>query len=198
MSLRLLYNLLAARTTNLTASGSATIPAAVGSGNATVKEVHTASGSATLAALTASGNADVNAVVVTVSGETISHSVSNGNTARAAVAVNSVDGTMDKIEGTTTTQIDASTDWRIPNGSGAAYHVRFTKGILDPDPTYNPDSVTLGTWHALTQQYRLGYEESANDTQETGTITVAISDDGGSTTLDSGAYPCTATVGLPP
>jgi hypothetical protein len=136
--------------------------------------------------------------VVTVSGESISHSVANGNTARAAVRVNT-DGTMDKLEGTAYTQIDASTDWVIPNSFSGSYHVRFTKGGLDPTPTYNPDSVTLGTWYAISAtSYRLGYEETVDDTQETGTITVHISDDGGSTTLDSGPYTLIATVGLPP
>lgn len=135
-------------------------------------------------------------VVVTVSGEIISHSVANGSTARAGLRVNT-DGTIDKLEGTTYTQIDASTDWRIPNGSGTGYYVKYTKGLLDPAPTYNPDSITLDTWYEITTSYRIGYEESTNDSEDSGTITAHISDDGGTSTLDTGAFPLTATVGTP-
>lgn len=136
--------------------------------------------------------------VITVSGETITHSVSNGNTARAAVQV-VIDGTMNKIEGTTTTQIDASTDWRIPNANGAGFWVQFTKGGLDPAPNYNPDSRVLGTWYELdTGAFRIGWQETADDTQNGGVMTVKISDDSsGSPVLDQANYPCTATVGLP-
>lgn len=136
---------------------------------------------------------------ITVSGETISHSVSNGNTARAAVRVN-VDGTIDKLVNVTFTQIDASTDWRIPNANGAGFWVQFTKGILDPAPNYNPDSTVLGTWYELdTVSRRVGYEDSGPDSESSGTITVKISDDSsGSPVLDQANYPCAATVGLPP
>ncbi len=131
-------------------------------------------------------------IVVTVSGEFISHSVANGNTARAGVRVNN-DGTIDKLLLSTYSQIDASTDWRIPNGSGDAYHVKFTKGILDPAP----DVGTLDTWLAITSDRQVYYEETADDTMDGGTITIAISADGGSTTLDSAAYPLEAIVGTP-
>ncbi len=139
------------------------------------------------------------ATLVTVSGEVISNSVSNGNTARAAVQV-VVDGTMNKIEAITTTQIDAATDWRVPNGNGAGFWVQFTKSGLDPAPNYNPDSTTLGTWYELDAvSRRIGWEESTDDTDISGTITVKISDNmSGSPVLDQGNYPCMATVGLPP
>lgn len=138
-------------------------------------------------------------VAITVSGETIAHSVGNGSVARAAVTV-IIDGTIDKIEGTTLTQIDASTDWRIPNGNGAGFWVQYTKGVLDPAPNYDPDSTTLGTWYELdVTSRRIGWEESADDTANGGTITVKISDDSsGTPVLDQANYPCTATVGLPP
>ena len=131
-------------------------------------------------------------IVVTVSGENIFHVVANGNTARAGVRVNN-DGTIDKLILSTYTQIDSSTDWRIPNGSGAGFHVKFTKGFLDPDP----DVGTLDTWLALTANREVYYEETANDTADGANITVHISDDGGSTTLDSAVYTLTATVGTP-
>ena len=131
-------------------------------------------------------------IVVTVSGEIISHSVANGNTATAGVRVNN-DGTIDQLVGGTYTQIDVSTDWRIPNGSGSGYHVRFTRGVFDPDP----DVGTLNSWLALSSDREVYYQESTDDTEDGGTITIAISDDGGTSTLDSGTYPLTATVGTP-
>lgn len=131
-------------------------------------------------------------IVVTVSGESISHSVSNGNTAKAGVRVDN-DGTIDKREGDIFSQIDASTDWRIPNGSGAGFHVMFTKGGLDPTPIG-----VLDTWTEITSDQEIRYEESSDDSESSGTITVHISDDGGTTTLDTGVYPLDAIVGLPP
>ena len=131
-------------------------------------------------------------ILLTLSGESISHSVSNGNTARAGVRVNS-DGTIDKREGNIYMQIDASTDWRIPNGSGAGFYVRFNKGVLDP----NPDFGTLNSWLELNSNREIYYEESANDTQDGGTITVELSRDQ-STVAASAGYPLTAIVGLPP
>jgi hypothetical protein len=136
----------------------------------------------------------VDGEVVTVSGEGISDSAPNGTrTATAGVRVNS-DGTIDKLVDTTYSQIDSSTDWVIPNSYSGTYHVKFTKGGLDPAPTGG----TLDTWLALSSSYLVYYDESADDTLNGGTITVEISDDGGSTTLDSGNYPLTATIGLPP
>lgn len=137
-------------------------------------------------------------VVITVSGRFIDHSVINGNTARAGVRVN-VDGTIDKVEGTVFTQIDSSTDWRIPNANGAGYWVQFTKGIFDPAPNYNPDTTTLGTWYELdTVSRRVGWQETADDTTNGGVLTIKISDDSsGSPVLDQGNFTCTATVGIP-
>lgn len=141
---------------------------------------------AVLAARTAS-------VTVTVSGEFISDAAPNGTrTATAGVRVNN-DGTIDKLIDTTYTQIDSSTDWRIPNGSGSGYHVKFTKNVLDPAPTGG----TLDTWLSLSSSYLVYYDEATDDTENGGTITIEISDDGGSTTLDSANYPLTATIGLP-
>lgn len=134
---------------------------------------------------------------VTVSGEVISHSVANGNTARAGIMVRA-DGTLDKREGLSFTQIDTSTDWVFPrrssNDIGDDYHVRFEdSAILDP-----LHGAALDTWHALTSDREVYLEHSTTDTQETQSVTVKISDDGGTTTLDSGTFSLTATVGLPP
>lgn len=133
-------------------------------------------------------------VTVTVSGESISHNVDSGLTARAGVRVNS-DGTIDKLEGVTYTQIDSSTDWRIPNGSGIGYYVQFTKGVLDPNPTVG----TLNSWLQITTNREVYYEESDFNQSNGGTITIEISatTGGGSPILDSGDYPLDASVGIP-
>ena len=131
--------------------------------------------------------------VVTVSGEFISHSVANGNTARAGIRLNTADGTIDKLEGTTFTQIDASTDVLIPNQDASGFHIKFTKGALDPTPAFG----TLDTWLAWTSDLEVYYEETVDDSQDSGTITVHVSDDGGTTTLDTGDFILTATRGTP-
>lgn len=64
--------------------------------------------------------------VVTLSGEFITTSVSGAVPSVARLIINP-DGTLDKLENGSTTQIDASTDWIIPNGAASSsYQVRFT------------------------------------------------------------------------
>lgn len=131
-------------------------------------------------------------ITLALSGELISHDVSNGNTARAGVRVNS-DGTIDKREGNVYTQIDSSTDWRIPNGSGAGFYVRFSKGLFDPTPEIG----TLDTWQEITSAREVTNENSANDSSELVSITVELSRNASDVEV-SGSYPLTAVVGLPP
>lgn len=132
-------------------------------------------------------------LTVTISGEFLSHSVSNGNTAKSGIRFNS-DGTVDKREGDTYTQVDSSTDWRIPNGSGTGYYIKFSE-ILTP-PT--PDVGTLDTWLELTSNRELSYINSANDSEKSGSFNIQISDDAsGTPILDTAIYTPTAIVGLP-
>lgn len=129
----------------------------------------------------------------TVSSALIMHSVSNGSTATAGVRVGS-DGNVYKIEGGSVTQINSSTDWRRPAGSGSGYYVRFSKGAFDPDV----DGGTLDTWQELNVNRQVTYQESTDDTEKSGTITVEIAtDSGGSNIVASGDASLTATVGTP-
>ena len=132
--------------------------------------------------------------VVTVSGEAITHSVSNGSTARAGVKVLN-DGTIDKREGTGFTQIDTTTDWIRPNvaGVGDAWSVKCVTSGGDPLHGDTTDS-----WLALTSDREWYLEHGTTDTTENHVVTVQISDDGGTTVIDSGIYTLTATVGTPP
>lgn len=135
-------------------------------------------------------------IVVTVSGESLSHVVGNGNDATAGIRVMR-DGTLEKVEGVVETQIDAATDWIIPNSKGfTGYHVKFSKGALDPAAAGGD---AIDTWHAIDTTVRtIWWTEFSDDSTQSATLTVAISDDGGTTTLDSGTFPITLTVGLPP
>ena len=63
---------------------------------------------------------------VTLSGESVSV---NGALADAGIRFNS-DGTVDKVENGTYTQVDSSTDWIIPNGAASSlYDVRITNVV---------------------------------------------------------------------
>lgn len=122
---------------------------------------------------------------VTLSGETV---VALG----IATIIFNTDGTVDKTEDATTVQVDASTDWIIPN-SGAAghtYYIRATKTSGD-DPNIGDD---LATWLALSSKRQWGQ----SSTLETLTCTLKIEiarDSGGSDVLASGTY--TLGVGQP-
>lgn len=86
--------------------------------------------------------------VVTLSGET----VSTVSEEKAGIRVNT-DGTIDKIEGGTTTQIDTGTDWIIPNGAAHSLHeVRVTNVVDtggDPGP-WTDQAAADDIWIAIT------------------------------------------------
>lgn len=115
---------------------------------------------------------------ITVSGETVSEAAPGH--AIAGIRFNS-DGTVDGhslVSGYY--QVDSGTDWRIPNGSGAGYHVRAT---LDSGDT---PTGTLSSWLALSTS-REWYFDILTGSKNCN-LTIAVSDDGGSTTLDSATY----------
>ena len=132
-------------------------------------------------------------IVVDINAAIAADTAPNGSTATAGFRVNS-DGTVDKREDSTYTQVNSGTDWRIPNGSGAGYYVRFTKGVLDPTPTVG--GLTLGTWYEITSNREVSWALSTNDTLLTTTLTVELGTDG-STADVSANMTCTMTVGTP-
>jgi len=84
----------------------------------------------------------------------------------------------------TTTQIDDYWSITPVTGVGAGYHIKLTP--VSGSSWYSGGD-TLSTWHDLTTSRSWNFTES--DTGPTGVVTqsytLAISDDGGSTTLDT-------------
>ncbi len=122
--------------------------------------------------------------VVTVSGESINDVAAGARLYRAALVFRT-DGTVDKIENTTTTQIDSSTDWIIPNGDAdSTYDVRYTSNV--GDALHSSTSLSEDTWGAMsTDRF---FEQRTNDIeQKTSTFTIEVRKDGGSV-IDSASY----------
>lgn len=123
---------------------------------------------------------------VTLSGETINHT---GNPARAMVYFFQ-DGTVSKREGGTQTQIDAATDWIIPNGKNTGDY-EFMWTVSGTAPTDVSAGWTSGTWATLTTELYVGYTRLSAGT-EAGTFTISVRKNGGPT-IDSAAYALNAT-----
>lgn len=130
--------------------------------------------------------------VVTVSGETISQSdPSAPYNSRVAIQFNS-DGTIDKItdfNGTpTVVQIDAGTDWIIPNiAAGIEYDVRFVSGGGDLAAGFDVEAAVEDTWIDLGSD-RLWSSTSTIQEEFSGTATFEIRHGGSGITLDSAVY----------
>lgn len=79
-------------------------------------------------------------------------------------------------------QILSSTDWIIPNidSGDATYHFQFTKNSGD---TLDGGSDPIGSWEANNSGFLEWYFDSAVD--EAYNATIEVSDDAGSTTIDS-------------
>lgn len=103
------------------------------------------------------------------------------------------DGTIDRTTngGLTWSQINASTDWIIPNSETSAEScvIRFTEFSASAQWQYLTGGTLVdgSTWHALTSN-RTIYGNSSTGAEATCVLTVEISADGGSTTLDSGTF----------
>lgn len=132
-----------------------------------------------------------------LSGETIQDSEFTSGTADASVRVNT-DGTIDKIEGITTTQIDSATDWVIPNSTASTvdHWVRATQNSQTGGGTTSGPA--LGTWWKVSgtgsanREWKIssnfGAAESAN-----WNITLAIATDASGTNIvATGTYDLTA------
>jgi hypothetical protein len=137
------------------------------------------------------------AYVVTLSGESCSDGGTAPGTVTCGFRVNS-DGTIDQQEGGLYTQVDSGTDWVIPNDADATFHVRFTQtGYNETGSGDATATGTLNTWLALSSNRELtldGTTAMFQDLDAEWTVTIEISDDGGSTVLDSGTYIMTLTM----
>ena len=115
-----------------------------------------------------------------LSGESaIDHQIPSG-TARAGIRINA-DGTIDKRLGDTYTQIDAATDWIIPNG-GSKTDVRFR--CTNSGSTLAGGSSATGSWLSAPCEW---YVETTG-ASKTLSLSVEISLDTGTSTHDTGAY----------
>lgn len=123
---------------------------------------------------------------VTVSGEPVADSAVSPSGASASLVFRS-DGTVDSVTNTNgTVQIDASTDWIIPNSAAP--------GSYEVQATLNSGSLTSGTtgsWLALTSDRTWTVSRSGVGTSSANlTIEVRL----GTTVLDSGTYTIEASV----
>ena len=126
-------------------------------------------------------------VVETLDGEHVSHSVNSPSSANAGVRINS-DGTVDKREGGTYTQID-SPDWNGSSAflSGSDFEVRLT------NKTGVPPVGTLGTWLSLSSNQEWFNNRSGAGTNAS-TNTVEIRRAGYPQIIARRSYNFTATV----
>jgi hypothetical protein len=100
-----------------------------------------------------------------------------------------IGGTIEKNEGGAYSQINGSTDWIIPNAAGTkkTYHLRATQSAQTGGGALTG---TLNTWLELitTREWyieRLGPQGPGVSTWD---LNISISDDGGSTTLDTALF----------
>lgn len=122
---------------------------------------------------------------VTVSGETIVGATSSG-TARAGVIFRA-NGKVAKTVNGTESQIDASTDWIIPNDEATSlYEVRYTGGT----ETWTVKAANQDTWTDLSTDREWRVENNVGDITAN-IVTFEIRFNGGSV-LDSATYTCRA------
>lgn len=125
------------------------------------------------------------APLVNLTGGTIADAQLSPGASTAGININN-DGTVDAF--TTTggvVQINADTDWVLPNSAAPSdYEVRLTVSAGSA-PTTGP---AVNTWHALTtsREWRLTFPGGGPGT-DTGTWLIEIRRSGGSV-IDSGSY----------
>lgn len=123
---------------------------------------------------------------VTLSGETVTDV---GSSPGQAYIIVRTDGTIDKNEGGTVTQIDSSTDWIIPNVSAStSYQFKWEQVSGDALTWAN---IAASTWTPITTDIQLGYITGAPG-NEAGVFTLHVRLGTGAE-IDSASYTCDAT-----
>lgn len=128
---------------------------------------------------------------VTLSGESIEATAADPQNAIAALRINQ-DGTVDKVVNTVPTQLDAATDWLVPNGFAPDdYEVRFTNLVGDAPGaggTAEDEWVPLsaGNFSVTLTQASVGSKACSFD--------IEIRRGSSGAALDSGSYSLSATV----
>lgn len=131
---------------------------------------------------------DVPVGTVTLTNASITDS--GGAPARATVIVRT-DGTLDKREGGTVTQINTSTDWIIPNVAASSSYQAKWDLVSGDAPTEVTAGWTEASWQAISSDLTVGYATGAPGT-ESGVVRVSIRLGTGAT-LDTGDYTLSAT-----
>ncbi len=141
-------------------------------------------------------------IAVIVSGEGIVATSTSAGDTWAGVRI-STDGfiyRIDKVDGgaTTYTKIDTGTDWVLPRPPSGAktYHVKATE---DDKVEGGFEVGTLATWLAISSDrdwYMVRKNVAGNGTS-TWDLTIHLSEDGGTTTLDTGPFLCDAVRNVP-
>jgi hypothetical protein len=109
------------------------------------------------------------------------------DSSKCGVRFNS-DGTKDEWNDGNLAQADSGTDWIIPNqgAAWATYHVKLDS--FGPD-SLHASSSAVGSWLPISGVQWFMIETGAGSFSGSGTV--RISDDGGSTTLDTMTLSCT-------
>jgi hypothetical protein len=133
------------------------------------------------------------AAVFTLNGEiNIDHDVEEPGEATIGIRVNT-DGTIDKQEGTTYTQLSPTTDYVIPNDADKT-DVRFK--VTNNGDTLDGTSDAVGSWVNISIPRVWRIVVSSEGTASLN-LTLEVSSDAGSSTEDSGVYTGTAEVTVP-
>ena len=120
---------------------------------------------------------------------TISSNAPEGQTSDAILRFKSngiVEEIRDNTGGTTTTTDSEASPWSdLPGEDGSSHHVRLVSH--DSGTNRYTGTPTLGTWTALTSDIDFDFQDPDTTGPYSGqsTYTFALSDDGGSTTLDT-------------
>lgn len=123
---------------------------------------------------------------VTVSGESILASAASGPV-NAQLLINT-DGTLDKNDNGTVSQIDAGTDWIIPNSAASSdYEVRFTNLVGTPA---GATTLTENIWAPIDQQHLVGVRRTGAEGtgQNIVTFTLEIRQGSSGAALDTGNF----------
>lgn len=103
------------------------------------------------------------------------------------------DGTVDKVEGLSTTQLNASTDWITPNAESGQpdFEAKWDR-VSGISPTQLTPGWTEGVYADLTSDLQLGYAPP-DVGSESGTVTVTIRRKSNPSDLVSANFSLTAT-----
>jgi hypothetical protein len=127
---------------------------------------------------------------VTLTNQSISHSAA---TAIAGIYFNT-DGTVDKREGGTYTQISTATDWVVPNGAGGSgYAIQFSGVSFTGSGFIWAYSPSPGSWQSLGTQAYFYLQKTSSGTGSV-TFTVSIRDASTLTVLDTATVTLQVTV----